>query len=419
MWRLFKNIILLYIFLFAVACGEDVKPSLRGVFGDEDSSSEVNLDLTDLQAGGEMIILTLYGPDSYFEFRGEDFGNQYKIANEYAKSIGVKSRVDVCRSVREMLEKLKEGDGDLIAYDLPVDSSEDEVIYCGNKTIKGFLDTLAVVERDPSIRTEGDVAWAVRKSSPDLARELKKWLDVHADKLLAMSQPKVKGGRDGRKYTAYVSDEYFPDIPSFGDYPGNGQYHEGASRGGRGYDNSSNNYSNKGKISYYDALFMRYSSVCGWDWHLLAAVAYNESSFNPNAVSPMGAMGLMQLMPSTARQFGVSNAFDPEQSVKASARYFANLMAHYAVVPNPDERINFALAAYNAGPGHVDDARRLAEKRGRDKNVWKGNVDEFVLYMSNPDYYNDPVVKYGYFRGGETYNYVNYIRKDWEKFRNR
>ena len=133
----------------------------------------------------------------------------------------------------------------------------------------------------------------------------------------------------------------------------------------------------------------------------------------------MGAMGLMQLMPSTARQFGVSNAFDPEQSVKASARYFANLMAHYAVVPNPDERINFALAAYNAGPGHVDDARRLAEKRGRDKNVWKGNVDEFVLYMSNPDYYNDPVVKYGYFRGGETYNYVNYIRKDWEKFRNR
>ena len=207
MWRLFKNIILLYIFLFAVACGEDVKPSLRGVFGDEDSSSEVNLDLTDLQAGGEMIILTLYGPDSYFEFRGEDFGNQYKIANEYAKSIGVKSRVDVCRSVREMLEKLKEGDGDLIAYDLPVDSAEDEVIYCGNKTIKGFLDTLAVVERDPSIRTEGDVAWAVRKSSPDLARELKKWLDVHADKLLAMSQPKVKGGRDGRKYTAYVSDE--------------------------------------------------------------------------------------------------------------------------------------------------------------------------------------------------------------------
>ena len=77
------------------------------------------------------------------------------------------------------------------------------------------------------------------------------------------------------------------------------------------------------------------------------------------------------------------------------------------------------LAAYNAGPGHVDDARRLAEKRGKDKNVWKDNVDEYVLYMSNPDCYNDPVVRHGYFRGGETYNYVNYVRSDWERFKNK
>lgn len=153
------------------------------------------------------------------------------------------------------------------------------------------------------------------------------------------------------------------------------------------------------------------------DWKLLAAIAYNESAFNPNATSHMGAMGLMQLMPSTARQYGAANPYDPEQSVRASAKLIANLIAHYASVPDPSERINFMVAAYNAGPGHVDDARRLAEKRGKDKNVWKDNVDEFVLYMSNPEYYNDPVVRHGYFRGGETYNYVNYVRSDWDRFR--
>ena len=133
----------------------------------------------------------------------------------------------------------------------------------------------------------------------------------------------------------------------------------------------------------------------------------------------MGAMGLMQLMPSTARQYGVSNPFDPEQSVRGAAKLMSNLLAYYSSVPNPDERINFALAAYNAGQGHVDDARRLAHKKGRDHNVWKNNVDEFVLYMSNPEYFNDPVVKFGYFRGGETYNYVNYIRSDWDRYRSR
>ncbi len=422
-FKFFVYIFSFFVLSLIVACADEGKPALKGVF-DHDESLQVNYDLNDIQNAGEIIVLTLYGPDTYFEFRGEVFGNQYKIAQSYAKAIGVSARVNVCRTQAEMLDKLSKGEGDIIAFDLPVDSLNEEVIYCGKKQIAHFLDTLALIEHDKSIKTNGNVAWAVRKSSPLLAQKLNEWIAANDNRFLAISQPKLKQSNDSRKHTSYVSDEYFPDIPVFQDYPGNSHGQSYGNASNRHYSDyyssqrqSDGGYSRKGTISYYDDLFIKYAPSSGMDWKLLAAIAYNESAFNPNATSHMGAMGLMQLMPSTARQYGAVNPYDPEQSVRASAKLIANLIAHYASVPDPSERINFMVAAYNAGPGHVDDARRLAEKRGKDKNVWKDNVDEFVLYMSNPEYYNDPVVRHGYFRGGETYNYVNYVRSDWDRFR--
>ena len=406
---------------FFSSCADDGKPSLRGVFDHEDSR-DVNYDLYNIQAEGELIVLTLYGPDTYFEFRGEDFGNQFRLAQNYAKEIGASVRVNICRTQHEMLEKLAKGEGDLIAYDMPVDSLNTEVVFCGQKQLSAFLDSLAIVEHDKSIRTNGNVAWVVRKSSPMLAQRLNQWMADNKDRFFDISQPQIRQPNQKRS-TAYVSDEYFPDIPYFSDYPGNGYQssRRSSSNNDYNYPSSTTNYNSsfnrKGLISFYDDLFIRYASSSGVDWRLLAAIAYNESAFNPNATSRMGAMGLMQLMPSTARQYGAANPYDPEQSVRASAKLIASLMSHYSNVPDISERINFMLAAYNAGPGHVDDARRLAEKRGKDKNVWKDNVDEYVLYMSNPDCYNDPVVRHGYFRGGETYNYVNYVRSDWERFK--
>jgi len=408
---------LLFISFYCMSCGDEMKPTVHGVF--DDYSNEIGMDLSDIQNHGELIVLTLYGPDTYFEFRGEEFGNQFRMIQSFAKTIGVKARVNMCKTEKELISKLIKGEGDVIAYGLHVDSLNEHLIYCGQNILPGFLDTLSVIEHDKSIKTTGKVAWAVRNTSHDLAEKLDNWLNSNDNKkLLALSQPKVPEVNDHRHYTTYVSDEYFPDIPYFEDYPGNSVSSH------RSYSSSNSESSvrgftyTKGLISYYDELFKRYAPSCGLDWRLLAAIAYNESSFNPNAVSYMGAMGLMQLMPSTARSYGVSNPYDPEQNVKGATKLLSSLLSHYSTVPSYDERINFALAAYNAGAGHVDDARRLAQKRGKDPNVWRDNVDEFVLYMSNPEYFNDPVVRNGYFRGGETYNYVNYIRKDWEKYKN-
>lgn len=410
--------------LLSSGCGDEPRPTVHGVFEDDSTVTDIVYDLDDIQNGGELIVLTLYGPDTYFEFRGEEFGNQFRMAQAFAKTIGVNARVNICKTQKEIIQKLISGEGDLVAYDMPVDSLNHNLIFCGKDRLGLFLDSLAIVEHDNSIKTEGQVGWVVRSTSPDLAKRLDGWINSNDNKkLLALSQPRIPKVNDKRHYTAYTSDDYFPDIPYFDDYPVN-NYKSSSS-----YSSSYTGYTgtpsynggdySKGTISRYDDLFKRYAPTCGLDWRLLAAMAYNESSFNPNAVSYMGAMGLMQLMPSTARQYGVNNPFDPEQSVKGAAKLMSNLLAYYSSVPNPDERINFALAAYNAGQGHVDDARRLAKKRGKDHNVWKNNVDEFVLYMSNPEFFNDPVVKFGYFRGGETYNYVNYIRSDWDRYRSR
>ncbi len=160
----------------------------------------------------------------------------------------------------------------------------------------------------------------------------------------------------------------------------------------------------------YDPLFQRWAPTINWDWRLLAAQAYTESRFNPNARSFAGARGLMQIMPRTGRSYGLRNANNPEQSVKAAVSYLDDLDRIFASkVPDPQERKKFVLASYNAGQGHIFDAMRLARKYGLDPTKWDDNVEKAVLMLSNPKHYNDNVVKFGYLRGRETFNYVDRI----------
>ena len=176
----------------------------------------------------------------------------------------------------------------------------------------------------------------------------------------------------------------------------------------------------KGYISRYDNIFKKYAPTVGWDWRLMAAQAFVESKFKPNARSWVGARGLMQIMPSTARGYrtSVSQLGNPETSVKVASKLINDLDSYLVkYVPNDKERLKFVIAAYNVGIAHVYDAIALAKKYNLDPQRWDGNVEKAILMKMNPKYYNDPVTRYGYCRGTETVAYVKRITDFYEHAR--
>lgn len=383
--------ILSFLLLSIISCNQNQSGDTaeQSPFVSNSQEGNPHFDLPDIQENGELIVLTLYGPESYFEFRGEHFGIQYMIARQYAKSIGASIRVEVARNQNDLVQKLMNGEGDFIACQLTsADSLKPQLDYVGETEICSFMDSLSRQRRDTTLRAQPHAAWVVRKDSPQLSASLSQWIKAHQKDFFAYTTIRVKS-KGGRTYTPRRK----VSAPILN--------------------------AAKGQISLYDDLFKKYALQCGWDWRLLAAQAYQESSFDPQAVSYMGAMGLMQLMPGTARQVGVasSEVFNPNSNVRGAAKLITQLNTHYASITNADERINFILAAYNAGAGHVDDARALARKYGKNPDVWLGGVDAFVLKMSSSAYYNQPEVAHGYFRGSETYNYVNSIRTRWSQYK--
>ncbi|GAB5534533.1 MAG: transporter substrate-binding domain-containing protein [Rubricoccaceae bacterium] len=230
------------------------------------------------------------------------------------------------------------------------------------------------LEVAPTLDEPHGIAFAVRKNAPVLRHTLDAW---------------ILGNQDsGRWATLYR--KYFIDRKS---------YRERISTGYLAGET--------GTLSDYDALLKQYAPTIGWDWRLLASQMFQESRFKPRARSWAGAMGLLQLMPATAREVGVVDAYDPEDNVAGAVRYLDWLHNTYweEKIADPEERLKFILASYNAGSGHVMDAQRLTEKNGGDPTRWE-DVAFWLLQKSKPAVYNDPVVKYGYARGLEPVTYV-------------
>ena len=118
-----------------------------------------------------------------------------------------------------------------------------------------------------------------------------------------------------------------------------------------------------GKLSPYDEMIKEIATDLGWDWRLLSAQIYQESKFNPRAVSWAGASGLMQLMPNTARAHGAGDPFDPRQNLEAAKKHLIWLQNYWKdEIDDPDELVKFVLGSYNVGQGHLQDAIRLAKK---------------------------------------------------------
>ena len=332
----------LLLLLFLSACtGKQEKLSTTSPLWED--KEEGPYDLHEIQASGTIIAGTLSGPDTYYEYHGKGMGPQFRLAEAFAQSIGVVLQMEISPDTASLLQKLKEGEIDFIALEMPTWQTRE-----GESLLKEAIGEWWQPERVQQILTKTDDATVTVR----------------------------------RRMRPVMQDAAH------------------------------------GIISAYDDLFRRYSSTAGWDWRLLAAQCYQESGFDPQAVSSMGAMGLMQLMPATADAMGVptDKRFDPEQNIAAAARYIRRVSLSFSDIRNGDERIRFTLAAYNGGVGHVQDAQTLARKAGRNHHVWQ-EVAPYILHLSEPRYYRDPDVKNGYMRGSETVNYVDAIRNRWRGYR--
>lgn len=172
------------------------------------------------------------------------------------------------------------------------------------------------------------------------------------------------------------------------------------------------------RISAYDSIFRVYADTIGWDWKMLAAVAYVESKFDTSAVSSVGAQGLMQIMPQTARAMGVPEGreHDPGESVRAAVEYFEYLSHLFRRVPE-GERINFVLASYNAGFGHIHDAMRLTHKYGKNRYVWNDNVESYLRLKNDSIYFTDSLCRNGRFLATETILFVRRVQHKYGEYR--
>lgn len=235
----------------------------------------------------------------------------------------------------------------------------------------------------PAIGPPQPVVWAVRLNAPQLRDQLNRWIAAKRKAgLLTILYRKYF--LDRRAYTARTSSPYLA--------------------------------ADTGTLSPYDDWFREYAKIPGWDWRLIAAQAFQESRFNTTAHSWAGAVGLMQIMPRTARQLH-ANPADPRQAVEAACRYLWQLDDVWKdSITDEDERVKFILASYNVGAGHVQDAVRLAEKHGDDPHKWLA-VSYWLIRKSQRAVYNDPVVKHGFARGTEPVAYVDEILARWRNYR--
>jgi membrane-bound lytic murein transglycosylase F len=152
------------------------------------------------------------------------------------------------------------------------------------------------------------------------------------------------------------------------------------------------------RLPAYRALFREAQDLTGVDWRLLAALGFQESKWDPLATSPTGVRGMMMLTGTTADRLGVRDRLDPRESILAGARYFRDLRDALPPRIGEPDRTWMALAAYNQGLGHLEDARVLAQRQGLSPDAWV-DVKKTLPLLSRPDVYE--TLRYGFARGGE------------------
>ena len=475
---LFGNLLILIALLtINFGCSRE-ESSMADTAGAQDTlPAEASVDFHQILDRGHFTAIVDNSSTGLFLYKGQPMGFEYELLNRFAKAHGITLKVDVTPDLKEGFRKLHDGTGDILAYNLTITKERkkriaftdyhklvklvliqrkpdgwqkmrrhqveakvirDPVKLIGKKisvrNSTSYIDRLQnlsdelgddieIIEERPDLDTEDliemvskgiidytvaeediarvnsfyypnldvstplsfsqRIAWGVRKSSPDLLDTLNTWIE----------------GMKKRVTYHVIHNKYFKNrrasiIRATSDYS--------SIKGGQ--------------ISPYDDMIKEAAAEIGWDWTFLAAQIYKESRFNPEAVSWAGAVGLMQLLPRTAAAHGYDDLTNPEVSIQAGISHIKWISRLWEdVIEDPEERKKFILASYNIGQGHIQDAYRLAKKYDENPEKWD-IVATYLLKKSKPQYYNDPVVKYGYCKGVEPVKYVEIIYDLYQKY---
>jgi membrane-bound lytic murein transglycosylase F len=426
---------------------------------DDRAVTPVRIDLDSILARDTLRVLTRNSAYTYFLHRGTEMGFEYELAHDLAEKLGVNLRMVVPPSWDDMIPWLLAGKGDIIASamtitpererhvqfshpyksvhqvvltrqsETPIQAPEDLAgkqvhVRAGssyyrrllevNDEIGGGIEVVAVPEyygTEYIIQLLMDRIIDVTVADENIAQiEQAHYDSLRIDCRISDIQQLAWAVRPGADSLLARVNEYIDDIYTSGRSAFYNILHRRHFEHPRRYDSfktSLRKFRDQGQISGWDDLLKRHSDTYKFQFSLVAAQVYQESRFDPNAKSWVGAVGLMQLMPRTAEYLGVENINDPEQNVEAGVRYLRRLYDRLDDTIRHRDRLAFALASYNVGYSHLRDARKIAAEDDLNPDVWAGNVEWVLLNLSRSQYYERAAA--GYARGHEGVNYVNNI----------
>ena len=411
--------------------------------------------LDQIRALGEFRVVTRNGPLAYYRGAGDEpDGPEYQLARVFADQLGVRLKITAVRSYAEIYDALSSGRAHVAAAGLKIPADgvrgiafgpayqhvHEHVIYRRGETRPGSLADIGNADLEiVADSSHAATLYAARQSIPDLV-----WLENSSTDTQGLLEGVANGSID---YTIADSTEFalahaaHPDLRIAFDFPDSqslawavtkrdpkflatiGEYFARLGRdsalatiltryygpsvnldyvGPRGFMRDM-----QGRLPQYRPWFEEAGRESGLDWRLLAAIGYQESKWDAAATSPSGARGLMQLTRQSSAEVHVTDPADPRQSILGGARYFRQLEDRVpAHVPEPD-RTWFALAGYNIGYGHIEDARVLTQKAGRDPDSWQ-DVRDFLPLLAQETWYTQ--TENGYARGWEPVRYVDNVR---------
>lgn len=405
---------------------------------------------------GELIVATQTGPTMYYRELDRDTGFEFELAKSFADFLGVELKIRTFSDLGELLDAVRRGEVHVAAAGLTVteqrsrefrfsspyqqitqqllyhssqsrpDSIEDligkKLVVIANSSHSENLNQLK--QQHPDLTWEekhnrsalallnmindGQADYAVLDSNVfntyrDVFPELRSSFEVKGPEPLAWA---FSGSEDGSLFT--MAELFFNDANESGAleelrirFFGHREFDYVGARAFLSHLDS--------RLVKYEEPFKEVAKELNIDWRLLAAIGYQESLWNPNAISPTGVRGIMMLTLRTAKEMGVANRRDAEQSIDGGARYFKKLYKRLPVSVDEPNRTWFALAAYNVGYGHLMDARRLAKSDGLDPNNWFDVREKLPLLLKREHYSK---TRHGYARSGaQSVAYVRNIRR--------